>query len=439
MWNYTARIHKLNDIKVFIFLLLSLGTSLSSYAQSKSELLEDLDSLYHNILNIHPDPFRYISEKKFKKLKSQIANKVDENCSVDKFYILTAPLIAALQDGHSCISIPVTESRISYLNKGGLVFPFRLEIDSLDRFIIKANMSKCVNIKVGEEIISINGIKSKRIIRQFHGLFGGENNLIKSIQLRDYISTLLWYFYHFENGYYLEVSQGGKINKYYVDGISSVVAKSKMRELLPSVDSTKDFDLIIDHNKATLKIKSFYDTDHLTGFLYDSFSRINSTGIDSLVIDIRDNLGGRSASIDTLLFFISNKPYELYPRIELKVSEKLKKVYRERGNPLFCLIDSMAIGSVYSYSSGVVSTNSDREIFNGYLDVVLNKASYSASLTFASVVRSLERGRLLGYTDYPNSYYGDFISLILPHSKLQVFLSTKMFYNCEKSMNDGKP
>lgn len=437
MWNYIMQICRQNSIRSLFFFLL-LGSTLHSFAQSKSELIEDLDFLYNNILNIHPEPFQHISNKKFENIKNQIAKKLNEDCSIETFYISTAPLVAALQDGHSIMAIPVTKNRISYLNNGGLVFPLRLEIDSIDRFIVKANMSQCINIKTGDEIISINGIKSKSIIDQFQHLFGCENNVIKSIQLRDYISTLLWYFYHFEDSYDLVVNQEGKINRYHIDGISPIVAKSKMKSLLPP-NSIKDFDLLISKNKATLKIKSFYDTKCLTDFLYDSFSTINSTGIDSLVIDLRDNLGGRSASIDTLLSFLSNKPYELYSKIDLKVSDKVKMEYVKRANPLLSVINSMNTGSVYSYSSGIVCANRKKNIFKGHVDVILNMASYSASLTFASSIRALKRGRLLGYTDYPDSYCGDFILLTLPNSKLEVYLSTKKFYNCRKMVDTEKP
>lgn len=437
MWNYIMQICRLNRLRnLFFFLLLS--STLHTFAQSKSELLEDLDFLYSNVLNIHPEPFQHISKNRFEKMKKQIAKKLNKDCSIEKFYTLTAPLVAALQDGHSVMTIPVTKNRISYLNNGGLVFPLRLEIDSLNRFIVKANMSQCINIKTGDEIISINGIKSKSVINQFQQLIGGENNVIKSIQLRDYISTLLWYFYHFEDSYNLEVNQEGKINRYHIDGISPFVAKSKMKSLLPS-NSIKDFNLSISKNKATLKIKSFYDTRRLTDFLYDSFSIINSTGVDSLVIDLKDNLGGRSASLDTLLSFLSNKPYELYSKIDLKVSDKVKMEYIKHANPLLSVINSMNTGSVYSYSSGIVYANKGKNIFKGHVDVILNMASYSASLTFASSIRALKRGRLLGYTNYQDSYCGDFVLLTLPNSKLEVYLSTKKFYNCKKMVDTEKP
>ena len=420
-----------NKISFFLFFFSLQLNAQENLIFSKQALVSDFEYLYSSLEDNHPESFFYLSESDYQNHKKKVLNSIHDSMSIEKFYLQIAPFIASLKDGHTNIKTPIT-SRVQYLNKGGLAFPLKVNIVD-NRLFVTVDLSVEQNISIGVELLSINEISVSEILRQMFGLKGSEtNNEVKYWEIDNYFSTLLWYIYGFENDYNLLISENDEKKNIHLEGITQKQFVEMMALKKSTVNTINPYNFRIDslQNVAYLEIISFYDTDGLSEFFNNSFQEIALYDIDSLIIDVRNNGGGRSVSVDSLMNYLTDKPYRLYNKIELKVSEAVKKLYNEKNPSMYNEIKDLPNGQKYNYEIPYTVPREKSTRFSGKVVVYANSKTYSAASTFVSLVDCLQRGIVIGQTGSPKIYFGDFLQLKLPHTKMEYTVSVKKFYDC---------
>jgi len=398
---------------------------------SKEELISDFKYLCSSMKNDHPDLFAYLPESEYQKSKMQVFNSIQDSMSVEKFYLLIAPFVASLKNGHMNVSIPII-SRIQFLNNGGLAFPLKVNIAD-DRLFVSVDLSKEQNVPVNAELLSINGIPSSEILKQMFGLMGAEiNNEIKYSQISSYFSTLLWYIYHFENDYQLVILENDNKKDIHLQGITQKQYTEMMNNKKTFQNNQNPYNFRIDSlkNAAYLKIQSFADADKLSEFLKTSYQQLQSNHIDSLIIDVRDNGGGNSSSLDSLMNYLTDKPYKQYNKIFLKVSEDVKNVYKERHPDTYNEIKNLPNGQIYNFDNPFTEPKKQCMTYSGKIIVYVNDKTFSGASTFASLIDCLQIGTIIGHTGSPKIYCADFLKLKLPDTKIDYTVPIKEFYDC---------
>ena len=429
------------NIRALIFLF-TVGIGINSFAQQaqpklvfpQQQLIEDFDSLCKTLEECHPYLFEQIPHKEYDKNKSNILNvlRAQDSMSVQDFYLLLAPFVASLKEGHSGIYIPIS-SRVQYLNNGGLAFPFKVHIAD-NRLFVFIDLSMEQNVEEGTEIISINGVPVSDILQRMFSLNGSErNDDIKYSGIEPYFSTLLWYMYHFEKDYNLVVKKDGTEQHVFIQGITQKHFSEVMEQKGKNTPEKK-YSLDIDSvgKKATMMIRSFADTKALSAFLKPAFQDLSLNDVDSLVIDVRNNEGGNSGSVDFLMFYLTDKPYKQYDKIELKVSDAVKTVYKDRHPDLYNVIKDLPNGSIYTYPDEFLftQTKENKWRFTKKITVLVNSKTYSAGSTFASVVECLNIGEVIGITGFPKISFADFLSFKLPNTQIDYYVAIKKFHDC---------
>jgi Peptidase family S41 len=95
-----------------------------------------------------------------------------------------------------------------------------------------------------------------------------------------------------------------------------------------------------------IDFRTFQNLERFQGFLKTTFSQIKTQGIQTLIIDLRDNGGGNGALGNALLEYITDKPYRQFSRYEVKVSSQARAWFLSNGGNL-PWADGQEIGSVY--------------------------------------------------------------------------------------------
>ena len=109
---------------------------------------EDIYFLKENLIKVHPDPFKFISEEEFDKKIYQIIN--NPKClEVPTFGINIMKLLSRLRDAHTCINILKAEN---VFGKENFLFKFRFIDNSY--FLVQSPAQ--LKDYLGAELIAIN-------------------------------------------------------------------------------------------------------------------------------------------------------------------------------------------------------------------------------------------------------------------------------------------
>lgn len=418
--------------KLLLFCLLTLSTW--SFAQvqythySKSALEQDLDFLSEKLSNIHPRFLDADAQEQWQKQVVELKKSLKDSLTQNEFYISAASLLATINDGHSGMMMPF-DQRIEYSKAGGTAFPFLVEIRDFTIY----NKFYCGNdstlFEGGEQILKINGIDCKQMVQDMQKLFGGTSLASKQRAVASNFRFYTWMFYDFEGDYEMVIKNSeGQVKTMQIPGVSSQDYRRNIKRM-PKV-MNEQYALEIDNQSkiAVMQIKSFADLKGFCAFANKAFTDIKNNDIESLVIDVRNNAGGRSVVVDSLLNYISDKKYAQYKVVETRISHELKERYQEKYPDRMEWINQYAVNELVSQTPEEQNPIGNELRFNGDLYLLTNKTSYSAAATCAGVFKEQKLGIIIGEeTGGTIGYYGDFWLMKTPNTGISFYIAPKRF------------
>ena len=412
-------------------LLVSLGWGQVDYpTYTRTDIHQDLEFLAQKVTRIHPvfliDPNAVtLWETHLQEAQKKIKERMTQN----EFYLIVAPLLASLRDGHTAVTCPY-EQRVIYMKqKQGLSFPFAVDIQDRCIAISEYYGEDETLFQGSEELLAINGVKASEICETLRPLMGARGDAIAYGQIATSFRSLLWMRYGFEEDYTLEVKgDAGNIKHVTVPGIrNDQYLKNRERY---QTNNRGRYDLSIDPNQsiAIMTLHSVADLEGFNTFAEQAFQRLADEAIDALIIDIRDNSGGRSVVVDALLGYLTDRAYSQYRQIDIRVSKNLCEHYRQQSSPQVDLIKDHPFDTLLSVGPQMTDPSVQEHRFRGRVVLLTNGRTYSGAATLAGVFKHLKLGTIVGEeTGGTIEYYGDFWLMYLPHSGLQFHVSPKRF------------
>lgn len=403
-----------------ILSLNSFGHELSVSAQKA-----DIDSLCNQIINVHPQPFQYISKTKFLAKRDSLKSVIKASATPSNFYLRIAPLLASIQDGHCSMDMPVDE-RIEFTKNGGKVMPMTIRLNS-DCLLVDY---PCVDSKLrsGDTLKSINGVSCAEIMRRIFSLQGSEvNNELKCKVLSRNLNILLWYMYGWSEKFTFEILRDNKTISETLEGIASGEYLAAKR-LHPQ--TSKKFSLeYIDEKTAKIVIPNFYQITEMKAFCDSAFAKMKTDKITSLYLDLKRNPGGAESGIEVLMDYFKHPAYRIYSDGKIKVSEVSKEYQKEHHPENYELIKDKEIGNLVTFpKEPLIPCNyQDTNAFDGKLTVLVDGQTYSAASTFAHLISKNKIGEVRGITGCPTAYTGNYLAFRLPNSKLNYYITTCVF------------
>lgn len=464
-------------LSIFTIVLISGCTSVKEHNAhindliSKNDLKTDVDYIYARLREMHPKLYWYISKEKldykFDSLKTTISKPMK---SLD-FYYKLAPLIKAIGQGHANV-IPYikkyTKDETKLRNKRG-ISPFsQFEFEQIDSkiYVIK-NKSYNKKIAIGTEVVGINNQNiaeltskyktiiasdgfnttfiNRRIAKNFSGYytyqFGLQDSLTFNFKKNDTITNLF-----LKRGIVdsIKADKNKKSIKVIVDKVKAKAIKKK-NEVFGYNKDRKLFNRNLhfiekDSAVAIMKINGFQIGDYET-FYKESFKKIKTLNSKVLIIDLRDNGGGRLSEIANLYSYLATEPYIFSDKSEVvsKTSLILNMDYFS-GKPLIIkplLVIAAPIfyplfyfkthkksdGRYYLSSSLEKTKQPNENNFKGKIYVLINGGSFSASSLISSNLKGSKRAFFVGEETgggYNGTVAGQMPIVTLPKSKITV-------------------
>jgi len=376
------------------------GSQQPSYAKliGVDKLKEDLDYLFKTIEEVHPNMYAYTAREEFAEYRDELYARIIRPITRLDFYKIVAPVVASLKSGNTFLQ-PPEELYGEYVKHGGKVFPLSCKWNR--QSVILIDNYGTTELPLGSTISMINGeIASKVFARLARWIpaEGKETNPWK-LENQNMLPLYMWLEYgpiHFFN---LQIKTlDGKTKGYNVKSLSI----DEINENLKTRNTALKYDwysrAIREYDTYVIRFDSF--SHHWIEYLKGTFKEIQQENFSNLIIDLRNNRDGSTIPGDSLLRYLTDKPFRQFEQ--------------------------------------VIQPGSNLHRFSGRVFVLIGLPCASASVSFASAIKCFDIGTLIGEeTGETMVTYGKGITIQMPNSNLQAVIASKhLFTACAK--DDGR-
>jgi hypothetical protein len=423
--------HK-NLSTIILLCIVSINLCFSQTRFSKAQLEADLDSLYSVIYDVHPDMFAVMPQEKFEKELNAIKLNLKDSTTAFDLYLLTAPLIHDLKDGHTALFPPSYLSLPLEYDILQDIFPFSLSINAKDTSIIVLKDLSEIEpiIPAGSRITSCNNLTDKELIAEIAKYASGEKFSFRIATLNNRFPILFSVMFPV-------MCQDTIFDiKYTVDGINhskivkTIVTNGVKENFIPessdnSDDDEKNYQLEVNEelNTAIIRFDGFNLNDYVDVFLDSSFSLIKEKNIEHLIIDLRYNGGGNSNVGDKFFQYISHEPYRQFGVMHLKISKLLKRYFPEESG-------DKEEGVIIYDSDELIPLDENPLRYNGKTYLLTSDFTFSSAADFSWAFKYFNMGTIIGEeTGGLIVCFGDSFDLFkLDNTGLRYKVSFKKFY-----------
>jgi C-terminal processing protease CtpA/Prc len=455
---------------------------------SVEKLKSDVDFTYRKLQKLHPNLYWYISKKeldyKFDSLKSSISKPM---LPFD-FYTKLSPVVASVRQGHLTVIAPskkFKKKEIKALLKKGIgpLSQFDYEFLNNKLYVVKSK-SNNKTIKAGTEVIAVNGVNAIDLINKNSRFFSsdGFNTTFKNRSAGKRFSS---YFTN-ENG----IKDSIQFNFQFNDSLKAVTIlrkkedtleklANKNKKVLTSIDKQKSREIrrkkrVNGYNKdeknyihelrflekdssvAIMKIRSF-KKGHFRTFYKESFNKIEQSKSNTLILDLRDNGGGRLSEIVNLYSYLADSSFVFLEKSEVVSKASLfNGAYWHGGSFPIKVLKVIYSPIVYGYLLLTVHKHDNgknyyathtrldkvnKNAFKGKIYVLINGGSFSASSILSTSLQGSKRAFFVG-EETGGAYNGTvagFMPLVkLPNSEIQIRTGIMMMESTFKTAKEGR-
>ena len=445
-----------NIFLLFAFYLLIIScSSIQKHNQSidvlvsAEKLREDVDFTYQKLQKLQPKMDWYISKEKLALKFDSLKNSIQAPMKPNEFHKKLASVTNGIGQGHLIVypktkQLTKKETRKLAKRGNGPLSQLDFEIFENKLFVVK-NKSYNSNIKVGTEVLSINKVKSQDLIKDFSENFTSDG--FNKTFFHNMISKRFGSYYSNKNGildslkYELKFKDSIKtitIKRKNVDSIlnpkKKIIETTEQIAARKIIDKQKKIELLIkdklygydkenkrynrnlsfrekDSSVAVIKINGFQKTNFRKCY-EQFFQKIKDYKSKTLILDLRNNSGGRLSEINNLYSYLAEKEYIFVQPSEVASKTSLLQMDYFKGTPLWAKpfqIASIPIfypilyfktkkgadGKWYTSRQNKPKKLADNN-FKGKIYVLINGGSFSASSIISSNLKGSKRAFFVG-------------------------------------------
>ncbi|GLU43935.1 peptidase S41 [Muricauda sp. NBRC 101325] len=391
---------------------------------SKKEVLEDLSDLKKILEEAHYDLYFYTPKLEFEANYEKIRNQIQK----DSFNLLETTtlfqkVITKMDNGHTFIPFPGGSYR-EYAYAGGTIFPLEIAFEN-GKSLIRKNWSNNENIKLGSEIVAVNGVSIEEILEKMYPQISAERNYFKKakIELTSF-PRLYWQVFGKKEEFTVDLMDNGIITNYTLPAINLIEDYEMKREEV--IQSQMELKLLDDI--AYLNPGGFGgDETKYRQFIDSSFVEIKKQKIKNLILDLRNNPGGDDSFSDYMVSYIADIPFKWNSSFTLKTSQILKEQVRKQYDTTQAFWKEVLMrkdGEIYEYHFEDYQPQPKNKRFDGNIYALVNRQSHSQATVTAAQIQDYGFATLVGEeTGEYASLIASIFQIELPNTKIPVYIS----------------
>ncbi|WP_297514576.1 S41 family peptidase [Flavobacterium sp.] len=466
-----------------------------------AQLQEDIDFIQKKLKRLYPHLHGYIAEQTLHHKFDSIRRVIQQPMTPKDFYFVIAPVIASVRQGHMSTSFPqlsLTRAQRKHLKGFGEGPLSQVTSEWIGgEMVVLKNKSEHKNIRPGASIVSINGITPQTLYAQYRPTLTSdgfnETYIRKGFgrRLPTYFTaefgvrdSLQYVFKQNDSLYQLWVKRKPKpkptkktVQKAAkeIPTDSAVAAKKPEKSALKMRTLTRKERRIFGYDPTTkecavslkrseldstlyvLRIKNFSASSHRKAYpiLFDSIRKME---LNTLVLDLRDNPGGRVADAVNLYRYFIDQPFTLLQPAEVTSKTSLWKLgaissmspvaypFFFVGYPFYMaftyLRTTQSSKGDYQYKlTGSRPVTPASQAYTGKLYVLINGGSFSAACIESAGLKQRPNTHFVG-EETGGAFNGTVAGIMpvvrLPHSKISVRLGLMHIQPVAQSESMGR-
>lgn len=457
------------------------------------DLHKDLDKVYKQLQKHHPKLYQYTSKEvlgfKFDSLKSTITSPISSR----DFYKKLAPVVVYVKQGHVSVSPPnkrFTKKERKALKKKKFQFS-DLDFEYLDdKLWVKETQTKDSTI-VGSEVVNIDNENVTELIKKYKTMFSSDGYNQTFYNRR--VGKSFTAFFYRDKGFIDSLKVTFKANDSLFDKTFKRIEKKEKKAVSDSIKPkkaiklskakkkenrlaakakrkhdnkygyiksrkiyTRNFSFIgKDSSVAYIKIRGFKN-GKFKDFYKECFTKIDSAKTKNLVIDLRDNGGGRISEISNLYSYLTDKEYQFILESEVNSRIPFLKSYMSNAMPNSLKAFVGVLSPIVLTHNLIKTKKKDGKLyykfkqskveepnplnFKGDVYVLINGNSFSASSILSTNLQANNRAKFVGEETggaYNGTVAGIYKIYELPTSKLKIRMGLMQVETPFKQQPDG--
>lgn len=401
--------------KIFILFILIAPTTIYG-KKDTAQLLEpslviaDIDTLISKMKVYHPTFLSYYQENNIQSKIDSIKRTIDHPMSSLDFFRMMQPMISI--DGHTSL----TYTGEIYPKTDNPFFPFKVIIYD-DLVYIKENLSDNKAILKGSMIEKINDIPVNTIIKNLIRYIPGEKESYKTKSVEEDFHI----YYRLVYGSFQTFNVTVNNKEYTVKGASWKNLKEPGKP---------KYELRFFDGDIAYIYKRKFQPDFLP-FMDSAFAEITERNVKYLIID---NLrgGGITDIADTLMSYLTDKPYCMFVKKKTKISPLTRDEIA--GNKSEGIIKDDYFIQNFSPHDCIRNNR-----FRGTTYILTGMRSYSTATIFPASAKCYGTAIIVGEeSGQPLVSNGGLDAFVLPNTRLKCHTCLSVFYMpCHNNDNEN--
>lgn len=415
-------------------LLASLSVTTPAYAQTQhftpQQLQEDLRIAQQALEEAHGGIYRYKSQPVIDQQFSEAQAALQHNKDALGFYRVLKPAVASIACGHTTALLPLA---LKDSLEHELLLPLDVKILQGKVYVLRDFSPQ--HQLVGREIVRLNGVPTAKILQILTKSMHGDGNIptMRAIEVGRAFKELLFTMMDMR-GQFTVVTRNPKtksLEQHEISGQELAALKQASVKLFPQDQDAKGFlsTSFFDGGKiAYLKIDRFIDNqaEKDGARLFKSvFTSIREQGSHTLIIDVRDNGGGKDALGKILFSYLIDQPFTYYDSLTIKTDHFSADQYAEEPISIRSSWISPRADGQFNFlkhpNLGVQEPSAPS--FRGRVLILINGGSFSTTSEFLTQVHTRSRATFIGEESggaYFGSTSGNHMMITLPNTKVRL-------------------
>ena len=380
-------------------------------------LKKDLFDLNVRLNSIHPDPSFTMDLAKVKWKISKLSKEILAPMTQLDSWKYMSQLNPYFQDGHMSIDYPNYSKHLNtHINSGGRVFPVQVYIDESQRLYVTDTKNTATGMKVGDEIVSINGVATSDVVNGILSRMHGDTANLRRAFASERFAKMYWLLYG-DTGYYqIEVINKNKHSHYSILG-SNAANNPELGDIVQRK--------ILDNGIGYLRIDRFYYAPEQEAaffqFMKESWEEFHHANVQDVIIDVRNNPGGTDHYWQQgIAPYVASKPFLFLSKFKIRMTERNLRLGPFKGE----------LGSIIEgpFEQLVPVDEHDNLRIPGKAYLLMGPLSYSSTILFLTAFQDSKQAVIAGQSAGARSCTTGRIDISnLSGSKLELVLPTLIF------------